>query len=81
MDMVYIGKGTYIQLYYSENYFTIVDVIDDERVRLSRLGVDVLYHEVCIGENDHGLLFSLYLYFRGNPKRELDYNELFGNFK
>lgn len=81
MIMVYIGKGTYIQLYYSQDYFTIVDVIDDETVRLKRLGVEVLYHEVCIGENSDGLLFSLYLYFRGNPKRELDYNELFGNFK
>jgi hypothetical protein len=73
------GEDIYCQTYYSENFFTLMDVQDDEVIRLMRMSVEVIYYEISLLEEEGTLYFFLHLYFRPNPIRPLSYKELFGN--
>jgi hypothetical protein len=77
--MVRVSSDIWRQDYYSECFFTLTDVSDDEIVRLKRLDVSVLDYEISVNERQGKLIFFLHLYFRPTPFRELVYEELFGN--
>ena len=76
-----ISGDLYGQTYYSEDFFMLLDVQDDESIRLKRMQVDVLCYEISVLHQEDTLLFFLHLYFQPNPTRPLTYKELFGNIK
>ena len=74
-----LGDDIYGQTYFSVDFFTLMDVQDDEVIRLMRLNVEVIYYEISITVEEDTLVFLLHLYFKPNPIRPLTYKELFGN--
>lgn len=77
--MIRLSADLYRQDYYSTCFFTLLDVNDDEIIRLARLDVSVVDYEISIGKKNEQPIFFLHLYFRASPHRELRYEELFGN--
>ncbi len=73
-----LAKDLYGQNYVSNNYFALLDVQDDEQIRLKRIDVEVVYYEISIFTKENNLIFFLHLYFKPNPIRPLTYKELFG---
>jgi hypothetical protein len=74
-----LGDDVYEQTYFSVDFFNLLDVQDDEAVRLKRMDIDVVYYEISVYEHDDTLIFYLHLYFKPNPVRLLSYKEVFGN--
>ena len=60
--------GTYMQRYYSDNFFTLDEVREYETERLWSKGVEVLEHEFLIGDDCEVLIFYLILYFQSLMK-------------
>ena len=77
--MVHVGKNVYKQDYVSMDYFGLLDVQDDEVIRLMRMAVEVVFYEISLMMYEKDLLFYLHLYFTPNPNRDVTYKELFGN--
>jgi hypothetical protein len=78
--MVQVSKSVYRQDFFSLNFFHLLDVQDDESVRLSRLNVEVVDYEISIElDGDGEMLFFLHLYFKSKSDKVLDFFTLFGN--
>ena len=59
--MVQVSKGVFRQDYFAVNFFTLLDVKDDEVIRLGRLSVDVVDYDVSIGVEQEEVIFFLHL--------------------
>ena len=61
--MVHVGKNVYKQDYVSMDYFGLLDVQDDEVIRLMRMSVEVVFYEISLMMYEKDLLFYLHLYY------------------
>jgi hypothetical protein len=79
--MEYLGDGEYSQMYHSDNFFILEDVLDYEDERLWDLGAKIVDYEISLNLADGEVLrFYLEIFFESRDGRELNGQQLF-NFK
>lgn len=76
--MRYLEEGIYSQMYFSENFFMLKDVLEYEDERLWGLGAKCTDYEISVGlENGERLMFYLELFFMSKDGSNLKEEELF----
>jgi len=77
--MVEIGDNTFRQDYYSDNFWILTQVTEEEKIRLKFFGIEVFHDSMSVTVDGNSLIFYVHLYFKGNSGTELPYKDLFGN--
>ena len=76
--MRYLDDGIYSQMYFSDNFFMLQEVLEYEDDRLWKLGVKCTDYEFSIGlDNGERLCFYLELFFMSADGGALEEQELF----